>query len=260
MQEYTSHKPGTFCWVDLATTDTAGAKKFYNEVFGWEIQDIPVGEGMVYTMLNINGKAVAALAEMQPEQRQMGIPPYWMSYVAVEDAAATIAKARELGGNVLAEAFDVMEEGRMGLFTDPEGAITAVWQAKNHIGASYKNIPNTLCWVEHGSHNPGASIPFLEKVFDWKAVTQNMGGTDYTTFFIGEEMAGGLYVMQENMKDVPSHWLSYFLIENIDAKIEKITSLGGEILMPKMFAEGVGFFSVFRDPQGAVAGLVQGVE
>ncbi len=259
MQEYTNHKPGTFCWVDLSTTDTDGAKKFYSAVFGWEIQDIPVGEGMVYTMLNIKGKAVAALAEMQPEQRQMGLPPFWLSYIAVEDAAETIAKVKGAGGSVMAEAFDVMEEGRMGLFADPEGAVTGIWQAKNHIGSSYKNVPNSLCWVEHGSHNPEPTLPFYKKVFDWNPETKDMGGMKYTTFFIGEEMAGGLYVMDDTMKDIPSHWLPYFLVDNIDTAISKITGLGGQIIMPKMFAEGVGHFSVFRDPQGAVAGLVQGV-
>ena len=260
MQEFTSHKPGTFCWIDLATTDTAGAKKFYSEIFGWEPFDIPVGEGMVYTMLNINGKAVAALSDMQPEQRQMGIPPYWMSYVSVENAAATVAKARELGANIIMDAMDVMEEGVMALFADPDGCMSAIWQAKNHIGSSYKYAPNTLCWVEHGTQNPEGMITYLEKLYGWTSSTQNMGGMDYTIFSLGEEQVAGFFQLPPELANVPSHWLPYIEIADISTTIDKIKSLGGEIMMPPMFVEGVGHYCVFRDPQGAVLGLVQGVK
>jgi predicted enzyme related to lactoylglutathione lyase len=45
------YEPGTFCWVDLATTDPAGAKTFYGELFGWEAEDMPAGEAGTYMML-----------------------------------------------------------------------------------------------------------------------------------------------------------------------------------------------------------------
>ena len=40
----TGYNPGTFCCVDLATVDAAGAKQFYQTLFGWEAVDIPIGE------------------------------------------------------------------------------------------------------------------------------------------------------------------------------------------------------------------------
>src|SRR5215207_1698128 len=45
------YEPGTFCWVDLVTTDPASAKAFYGELFGWEAEDVPAGEAGTYTML-----------------------------------------------------------------------------------------------------------------------------------------------------------------------------------------------------------------
>ena len=50
-QTQMEHAPGSFCWIELATTDGPGAKKFYTELFGWEAQDNPIGPDMVYTML-----------------------------------------------------------------------------------------------------------------------------------------------------------------------------------------------------------------
>ena len=70
------YEPGTFCWVDLATMDPAGAKAFYGELFGWEAEDIPVGEAGAYTMLRLDGDEVCALTELGLERRQQGIAPH----------------------------------------------------------------------------------------------------------------------------------------------------------------------------------------
>ena len=59
MGERTSHAPGTFSWVDLATSDPDGAKAFYRRLFGWQYEDV-AGAGGMYTMFRIDGKDVAA--------------------------------------------------------------------------------------------------------------------------------------------------------------------------------------------------------
>ena len=155
-------------------------------------------------------------------------------------------------------AMDVMEEGRMGMLQDPEGAIVGIWQPKKHQGFEYKEVHGSPCWFEHGSHDSSKSVPFLEKVFGWTSKSEKMGGNLYTSFFSGEEMVGGLYIFSPDMSSVPSHWLPYFTIDNIETAIELTTKMGGSVLMPKMLVEGVGHFCVLRDPQGAVFGLVQG--
>jgi len=110
-QTQTEHAPGSFCWIELATTDGPAAKKFYGELFGWEAQDSPIGSDMVYTMLKLDGKDVAALYQKGEEMKQ--VPTHWASYVSVTSADETAAKARSLGGTVIQEPFDVMEHGRM---------------------------------------------------------------------------------------------------------------------------------------------------
>ena len=113
MGERTSHAPGTFSWVDLSTSDPADAKRFYGGLFGWTFDDLPVGDGIVYTMCLIDGKSVCAISAQQEQERSQGIPPHWNNYVTVEDVDASTAKAKELGGNVIVEPFDVLDAGRM---------------------------------------------------------------------------------------------------------------------------------------------------
>ena len=86
MPEVTSHAPGSFCWIELNTSDPAAAKKFYSGLFSWEAEDTPAGPDMVYTMLRIRGLEVGAMCGLQPEQKAHGVPPHWMSYVAVQSA------------------------------------------------------------------------------------------------------------------------------------------------------------------------------
>ena len=96
MQETPTYVPGTFCWVELGTTDGEAAKKFYTELFGWTFTDSPVGPGMVYTMLKLDGKDVGALYTMPDEMIAQGVPPHWLSYASVTNADETAAKVKEL--------------------------------------------------------------------------------------------------------------------------------------------------------------------
>src|SRR5205809_423388 len=122
MGERTKYTPGTFCWTDLTTTDQGAAKSFYSGLFGWEAEDIPVGDGITYSMMRLGGKRVAAIAPQPQQQREMGIPPVWNSYVSVESADAAAGRAKELGATVHAPPFDVMQAGRMAVIQDPQGA------------------------------------------------------------------------------------------------------------------------------------------
>ncbi len=148
MATMAQHAPGTFCWPELATTDQDGAKKFYTSLFGWTFTAGDMGGGETYTMLKLKGADVGALCTMRKEQRSQGIPPHWSSYVSVESADQAAAKAKQLGGKVLMEAFDVIDVGRMAILQDPTGAVVCVWQAKKHIGVGVMNEPGALCWTE----------------------------------------------------------------------------------------------------------------
>ena len=159
MTEVTKHEPGSFSWAELATSDPQSAKKFYTGLFGWSIKDNPMGEGFVYTLLQIGGKDVAALYQLMKEQAEQGVPPNWMCYVAVENADETAKKARSLGGKIMAEPFDVMDYGRMAVIQDPEGAIISIWQPMTHSGVQRVDEPGTMSWCELSTRDAAKSTP-----------------------------------------------------------------------------------------------------
>ena len=112
MGERDSYAPGTFCWIDLATPDAAGATAFYAALFGWDPQE-PVAEAHGYTMLQLRGRDVAALYEQGEAERSAGVPPHWSSYVSVIDVDESAARVEGLGGKLLAGPYVVFDSGRV---------------------------------------------------------------------------------------------------------------------------------------------------
>jgi predicted enzyme related to lactoylglutathione lyase len=257
MTEFNEYAPGTFSWVDLATIGAAEAKKFYTELFGWSAVDMPAGEGMVYTMFQLEGKEVAALYELGPQQKEQGFPPHWMSYVTVASADESAAKAKSLGGQLLMEPGDVMDAGRMALIQDPVGAVLAVWQPGTHIGARLANVPGSFAWNELATTDTEKAGQFYTELFGWDTQVYEMPSGAYTTFLNQERMNAGMIKMTEEWGDAPPHWLVYFAVADCDQSTEKARELGAEILVSPMEAGEVGRFSVIQDPQGAVFSIIK---
>jgi uncharacterized protein len=254
MPTTTEHKHGTFSWADLGTTDADAAKRFYGGLFGWTFEDMPAGPGMTYAMCKLNGKDVGALYKMGPEMK--GMPPHWAAYVTVDNVDERTKKVTANGGKVMKEPFDVMDVGRMSVVQDPSGGTICLWQGKKHHGASVMREPGALCWAELFTTNVDAAGKFYVNTIGWKTETMDMGPMGTYTLFSrpneGKEGGvGGMMAMPPNMKGVPSHWLNYFQVTDVDASAKKVNELGGKTIMPPTDIPNIGRFSICQDPQGA---------
>lgn len=257
MGERTSHPPGTFSWVDLATTDAAGAKRFYGELFGWEFEDDPVGEGIVYTMCLIDGKSVCAISGQREEERSQ-VPPHWNNYVTVEAVDASTGKAKELDGNVMMEPFDVFDAGRMSVIAEPTGAVLCMWEPRNNIGAELVNVPGALTWNELATKDVERAKEFYGALFGWGfEAIDGGGGMPYTVIHNGDRSNGGIREQSEMEAGIPPNWVPYFAAETVDDTVAKAGELGGRVLVQPMTVPA-GRFAAIADPQGAVFAVFEG--
>lgn len=250
MQVVKEYPDGIFCWVDLATTDPAGAKAFYAALFGWEGEDQPLDGGGVYTTLHLGGHRVAGMGEMQAEMRAQGIPSHWSSYVKHSDADGVAERVAAAGGILIVPPMDVMEEGRMMVAQDPTGAIFGVWQPNRHTGAELVNQPNTLVWNELQTRETAAAQEFYHAVFGWEGEVADESG--YVVFAQNGRRQAGMLAIDESWGDVPPNWAVFFQVEDVAAYQAKAQELGANILVPIMPAGEMGHFAVIQDPQGAV--------
>jgi uncharacterized protein len=96
---------------------------------------------------------------------------------------------------------------------------------------------------------------FYSSLFDWKMNDMKMPMGDYTMFEVGEGTGGGM--MKNPMPNVPSHWMAYVGVDNVDAATKKAEGLGAKVLMGKTEAGDFGWFTMISDPTGATLALWQ---
>jgi uncharacterized protein len=255
MSERTSYAPGTPCWIDLSTPDQDAAAEFYGALFGWSVEaDENAEQTGGYRVAMLRDKAIGGVMKIMEE----GQPPAWSTYIAVEDADATAAKAREAGGTVVVEPMSVLDYGRMAFLADPTGAFIGIWQPGKNIGAGLVNEPGALSWNELNTRDLGAAKSFYGEVFSWAFEDKDMGEAgSYTTILLDGNPVGGILDMAARgvPEQVPAHWQVYFAVEDTDATVEKAKAGGGSVMVEPTDIP-VGRFSILFDPHGASFAVV----
>lgn len=255
MPEITRHEDGMFSYSDLQTTDERAALDFYTRLFGWSVDEQPMGEGQTYYMFQKNGKVVGAAARQQDHQRENGVPPMWNTYFTVSDVDLKAKEVERAGGTVLAPPFDVFDAGRMAVVSDPAGGVLSIWQAKESIGAEVMHEANTLTWTELHSTDRDRARTFYTDVFGWTHEDMDMGGGVYTVFSSGGNPVCGLF--DQTSEGMPSFWLVYFDVDDCKATTEQAQAMGARVMMGPENVPTVGVISVLTDPQGAGFGLLE---
>ncbi len=250
------HSPGNFCWIELATSDQNAAKKFYGSLFGWKVEDFPMGPNEVYSMFSLEGRRTGAAYSLRPEHREQGIPPHWQLYVAVASADATAAKVAQLGGKLVDPAFDVMDVGRMAVIQDPTGAVFAIWEAKRSAGTGIAGVDGTFCWADLYTPDREKAGTFYKGLFGWELMTEPEDHSGYTHIENGATPIGGI-PPAGRAGNAPPHWMIYIQTSDCPATAAKAEALGAKTRLAPLTIPGVGTMAILADPQGAVFALFQ---
>lgn len=244
-------------WVDLSSSDPAASREFYSKLFGWQVEVDPDPQYGGYALARIGGRDVAGIGpKMMPEA-----PTAWMAYIGTDDADALADRVKAAGGNVIAPPMEVGDQGRMAVFQDPSGAFISAWQRKA-MGGFSTDSPNTFGWAELNARGLDKAVAFYAAVFGWVSKTSEMGEGQppYTEFLLrGESIAGAMEMNPMVPAQVPSYWMVYFEVSDVDGSFRKATEAGAqEMLAPQDFPGGR--FAILTDPQGAVFGLLHTAE
>ncbi|MDG9711277.1 VOC family protein [Streptomyces sp. DH10] len=238
---------GSPCWADAMFSDLEGAKSFYGDVLGWTFAEASTEFGN-YTQAYANGKAVAAVVPPMPGQEGQS---QWCLYIAARDAAATAARIRDHGGEVLMEPMQVGDFGTMCLARDPGGVVFGVWQAGTHEGFDTMAEPGAYTWAEVFTREPEKSDAFFPAVFSYTQKDMEHGEMDFRIYDLGERsVLGRMKMTDEFPPEVPPYINVYFAVENCDDAVAKATKLGGVLRFGPMDTP-FGRFASLSDPQGA---------
>jgi predicted enzyme related to lactoylglutathione lyase len=115
--------PNPFVHVELTTPDVTRSQSFYSQLFQWQTEEMPMPSGP-YTFIKVgDGVGGGMLKKPMPEA-----PTMWLPYVQVDDVAATIAKAKSLGGGIIVDKTVIPGMGAFAIFRDPDGAMLGLWE------------------------------------------------------------------------------------------------------------------------------------
>jgi uncharacterized protein len=251
-------KVGSFCWLELGTTDRNGAKNFHSRLLGWTAQDNPMGPDMIYTIFRLGQNDVGGAYQLMKDQIEAHVPSHWMLYVKVESVDAAAAKALSLGAQQIVPPTDIPNIGRFAVIQDPTGAHLSLFQPGQHRGIQTSGEVGAFCWADLTTNDPAKASRFYSELMGW---TLDAGKDGYSHIINGtghENMIGGMYKLQ-GPAGTPSHWLSYFHVADCQATAAKAAELGASTIMPADLMSGVGTIAILADPQGAVFALYQPV-
>jgi predicted enzyme related to lactoylglutathione lyase len=112
---------GHFHWNELRTRDAPGAMKFYGDVLGWAFERTSTPDGRDYWLATVRGRPVAGFFPLDGAEFDC-VPESWMSFLAVDDVDARVAKAVKAGAKLMFPIFDVPDVGRIAMLQEPGGA------------------------------------------------------------------------------------------------------------------------------------------
>lgn len=216
---------GSFIWADLSTFRPATTLRFYQDLFDWRIDP---GD---YAVAQTSAAPVAGIYLMPDRFAKMGMPSFWMSYIAVDSVAQAVDTARALGGRVELGPADFEGGGQYALIRDPLGAGFTVYQGDALQGGG--NRLGHALFVSDAS----AVIPFYQGLFGW-----DISGSEIRA---KERVIAHLYEEPDAAKrGTEQYWAVLFA-----GRSDRIAALGGAVIGTTDLHQGTA--TLAQDPDGA---------
>ncbi|PKP89626.1 MAG: hypothetical protein CVT77_17395 [Alphaproteobacteria bacterium HGW-Alphaproteobacteria-16] len=118
-----------------------------------------------------------------------------------------------------------------------------------------QNAHGSWIWYELLARDKDAALDFYTQIVGWTTRSYDHEPGGYTILSAGEDGVGGVMT---NPMPTGSMWLGYIGVEDVDATVARIETLGGKVHMPPTTMEGVGRIAMVADPQGVLFYVMRG--
>jgi uncharacterized protein len=259
LRDMTDTNTGRFVWYELLTSDPVGAMAFYSEVTGWKTQPFETGG---YTMWVGSQGPLGGVTLLPETAKKMGAPPYWQASIEVANVDQTVARVKQLGGQVYVTE-DVPKVGRLAVIADPQGAVIAVFTPAGEMRDHDVAKAGEFSWHELYTTDHEAAFKFYNAIAGWERLDEfDMGPMGkYLLWGRGGKQLGGMMTKPKDMKtpdgrDVPPSWLFYVTTDDLDGALARAQARGARVLQGPMEVPGGQRIVQLMDPQGAAFALV----
>lgn len=251
MASTVSRLPGKFVWFEQVSNDVAKARAFYQQLFGWHIESMPMGD-QTYFMIQNGNQGIGGF-----RTAESGMPGHWISYMSVENVDKSFARATANGAKATLPPTDFATVGRGAGLTDPTGAGFCLWTSLDGDSPDMERAPvGSWVWNELWTPDAKRALAFYEGTFGYTHDVMSMDEQgDYFILKTGDKSRGGVFQTPDTA--TPPMWLPYVHVEDCDASAAKATKLGAKVFMPATEVPGVGRFAAMFDPLGAAVAIIR---
>jgi predicted enzyme related to lactoylglutathione lyase len=231
MSERDHYPAGVPCWTSALQRDVTAARGFYEGLFGWTTH-APEDDDS-YAVARLRGRDVAGIGTM-PESAG-DAPAAWVTEVRVDDVDAAMDRVSAAGGTVVQSPVDFTPIGRLGVFTDPAGAVLCAWEAGRRQGAQVVNEPSAWAMSALSTPDPEGALAFYGAVFGWRPEPFGPITLWRVPGYFGGEPSQPVprdVVAAMLPGDAPARWAVDFWIADADAAARTAEELGGAVLEP----------------------------
>jgi uncharacterized protein len=246
----TGYLHGKFVWYEHLSSDVGRASTFYEALFGWHTENIPMGAEQ-YPMIHIGRQAIGGFRSAPSGQRS-----HWLPYLSVGDVDVLFRGAIAAGAKQLTVPTDIGEFGRGAVIADPTGAVLSLWKdAKADRADAEDTSAGDWFWTELWTPQERRALAFYETIFGFSHTSMDMGpmGTYYVLNKDGKPRAGLARAVDPKANAM---WLPYVKVNDTDATAQKAAQLRGEVVTPPRDIPGIGRFAVIVDPTGAALAFI----
>ena len=233
---------GEFIWADLSSYRPDVTRPFYSQIFEWSFDD--------YAAL-VSKRPTSGLYQMPQKFIDMGMPSFWMSYIAVDDVSRTVEIAKEYGGKVEVGPTEFEGGGEYALIRDPLGAGFTVYNGTALDGAA--TGANARAGHALFVSDADAVKPFYSALFGWSFET--LQRDSFKIQNSGETIAHLHQIEDPEIRGKEQYWAVLFGVDNLSTTGAIINAIGGEVIADIDLPEGSSL--VARDPDGATFFLIQ---
>ena len=236
---------GDFVWCDLSSRRIEMARRFYGQLFGWQYEMLTAADGSAYIVGANAAEPVAGLYTMPEKFQNMGMPCFWMSYIAVNSVSQAVADGAELGGKVELGPLDWGDGSRVALIRDPLGAGFTVVEGGAFSARSDSPQHGGMVWNGLYVSDAQAVVPFYQRLFGWRITPHADHAAQYDIANSAGKRISSIHELPTELRGKEEYWAVQFAVDDIAVARDKVISAGGDF---QTMEDGTAFV---RDPDHA---------